>query len=200
MANYYDYIGARPDATQEEIQKAVAATEIKLKQTGAINTPQAEMNLRNIRETLLNAELRKAYNAKLGLTSSIRAEKKASGEKRLGAKPVRPWQRPGAARTQRLLVLVSLVLILGAYFGYTHWASGRVWPTGSYLVSVDGGVPEAVILERESSHLFSAGRSLPAYRVKMLKTGQITWATDRQAHVQWRLGDPAPASVLQEDK
>lgn len=64
MANYYDYISARPDATPEEIEKAIALTEVRLKQTGAINSPQAEINLRKTRETLLDPDLRKAYNEK----------------------------------------------------------------------------------------------------------------------------------------
>ena len=112
MANYYDYIGARPDATQAEIERAMTATEIRLKPTGAINTPQAEMNLRNIRETLLNMEPRKAYNERFGLTSAIRAEKKASVEKRLGARPTKRWRFPATSRSQNLIVLGLLLFSL----------------------------------------------------------------------------------------
>jgi len=200
MANYYDYIGVRPDATREEIEKALAATEIRLKQTGAINTPQTEVNLRNVRETLLEPELRRAYDKKLRLTGPVRPQSLTAAEKRLGARQAKQLRIPHLSRTQSLLILILLLLVFGSYFGYTLWVGNRVWPSGSYLLSVDNGRPEAVILDREPSHLFSAGRSRPAYRVKMLKTGEITWATDKQAHVQWRLGDPAPASLLQEEK
>jgi len=200
MANLYDYIGARPDATQEEIERAIALTEVRLKQTGAINSPQAEINLRKTRETLLNPDLRRAYNTKLGLTSVVRAEKTAVVERKIGARPAKRWQIPHDSRTQRLLVLGLLILVLVAYLGYRHWEASRIWPDGSILLSIDDGQPEAVILGRESDHVDFAGRHYPAYKIKMLKTGIITWAGDKPVRAQWNLGGPAPASLLKESK
>ena len=200
MANYYDYIGARPDATREEIEKAITLTEVRLKQTGAINSPQAEINLRNARETLLDPEVRKAYNEKLGLTSTIRAERKAVVERKIGARPARRWQVSHDSRTQRLLVLGLLILLLAAYLGYRHWEASRIWPDGSLLLSIDNGQPEAVILGRDSDHVDLAGRHLPAYKIKMIKTGIITWAGDKPVRAQWTLGGPAPASLMKESK
>jgi hypothetical protein len=200
MANYYDYIGVRPDATREEIEKAIALTEVRLKQTGAINSPQAEINLRNTRETLLDPELRKAYNEKLGLTSAIRAERKAVVERKLGARPARRWQLPQSSRTQRIIAMGVLIVVFGAYLGYTHWQATRIWPNGSVLLSIDDGQPDAVILDREADHVDFAGRHLPAYRIKVIKTGQIIWAGDKQVHAQWKRGGQAPASLLQDSK
>jgi hypothetical protein len=200
MANYYDYIGVKPDATREEIEKALALTEVRLKQTGAINSPQAEINLRNTRETLLDPELRKAYNKKLGLTSAIRAENKAAVERKIGARPARRWQIPQASRTQRIIAMGILIVVFGAYLGYTNWQASRIWPDGSVLLSVDDGQPDAVILSREADHVDVAGRHLPAYRIKVIKTGQIIWAGDKQIRAQWRLGGQAPASLTQEQR
>jgi hypothetical protein len=144
--------------------------------------------------------LREAYNAKLGLTRSVRAENKAVVEKRIGARSPQRWHIPHLSHTQSLLVLVLLLLAFGTYFGYTRWEASRVWPTGSYLLSIDNGQPEAVILGRVSDHVDFSGRRVPAYRIKNLKTGQITWVTDKPAHAQWQLGNPAPASLLEETK
>lgn len=197
MATYYEFIGAKPDATQEEVAKLFEITERRLHQTGQINDERYEVALRKIRDVLLDPENRKAYDKKLGIVAKANPQRLSAGHQRVGAKASRPRFLPRIGTAQRVVIMGAILAVLAIVAGFSYWQSTRSWPTGHYLLRPGSGTAVAVILSREVVHVYPNGYRGPAYKVKILETGELMWATEAQIRTQWGLGGAAPASDLQ---
>ena len=189
MPSLYEFIGARPDASLDEIQKRLSETEVRLKQTGEIYNEKYERLLHQVKHTLLDPEARREYDKKFGFARAAVAKKKSP----LGRVTISPGLQ---SKIIKGAALVLLVAALAGFWIWRQWDSLQPWPVGSYLRSTATGQVTAVLIDRTEGYTFRNGKVGTAYRVKMLDTGELRWVGPGQLHAEFRLGSKAPASEL----
>ena len=193
MPSLYEFIGARPDASLEEIQKRVKETEVRLKQTGEIYTEKYERLLHQARHTLLDPEARREYDKKFGFVKAAGAKKAP----RALAVKISPGLK------SKIIRIALLVAALGALAGFWIWKQRdalQTWPVGNYLRSRTNGQITAVLVERTDGYTFRNGKVGTAYRVKMLDTGELRWVGTGQLSAEFTLGSTAPPAERKIDK
>lgn len=195
MATYYDVIGVAPDATREEIERACDRAQAHLEKSGQIEPYKGQ--LRKVRETLLNPDLRLDYNRRMALLQADASRKTApapsnaqkSVEKALPLKAIRP----------PLLIGGLVVVALFAVYLLWHFVLGVPTPpdTGRYLLPLNGGEPVAVVIAHDPNHVFD-GKSSPAPAVLIFKLGdqRSAWLGDSVVGLVYKIGDPAPKNVV----
>lgn len=189
MPSLYEFIGARPDASLDEIQKRLSETEVRLKQTGEIYNEKYERLLHQVKHTLLDPEARREYDKKFGFARAAVAKKKSP----LGGVTISPGLQSKILKGAALILLVAA---LAGFWIWRQWDSLKPWPVGSYLRSTATGQVTAVLIDRTEGYTFRNGKVGTAYRVKMLDTGELRWVGPGQLHAEFRLGGKAPASEL----
>ncbi len=180
MANLYDFVGARPGASQEEIRKCIEATRTRLKMTGQIYQENNEERLRDAEQVLLNPLERIEYDKKMGI-------------KRY-AQPARPVRRARAddRRLKQIGVLAGLVLVLVLWLLFLFRDNFRNWPTGIYLSRRGSTENVAVLVGSTTSSAFPDRSVGPAWAVKDLQTGQVRWVSRSQLYAEFKPRGPAP--------
>jgi hypothetical protein len=189
LANLYEFIGAKPNAPQTEIQKCIERTRTRLRQTGGIHEKETADDLRKAEQVLLNPEIRREYDKRLGLNNIPPP-----------AEEVRQVRLPhsGASHGKQIALLGLLFVVFAAILAFHYWDRIHPWPTGIYLRDFRTGSQTAVLVGYTSSRLFPDGNHRPAYQVKMLANGRLRWVTVKQLHAEFNAGPPAPPSEREE--
>ena len=185
MADLYEFIGAKPNAHQKEIQGCIDQTRTRLRQTGEINEEVPANNLRKAEQVLLNPEIRREYDKRLGLNHVAPA---ADEVKQVSLPPA------DASRRKQIALLGLLFVVFAAILVFHYWDRLHPWPLGIYLRDSRTGSQAAVLVGYTSSHLFPDGNHRPAYQVKMLADGQLRWVSVKQLHAEFNASSPAPPS------
>ncbi len=191
MEDLYKFIGAKPNAPQKKIQECIERTRTRLRQTAEINEEEPANNLRRAEQVLLDPELRREYNRRLGLNNAP-APAPAEEVKQVTSPAV------DAARRKQASVLGLLILVFATILVIHYWDRIHPWPIGIYLRDSRTGSQSAVLVGYTSSHLFPNGNHQPAYQVKMLADGQLRWVSVKQLHAEFNAGTPAPPSKREE--
>jgi len=190
MSNLYDFIGARPGASQEDIHKCIENTRTRLKMTGQIYQGTNEQRLQEAEGTLLNPLTRMEYDKKMGIQRH--------------ARPPRPGLRtrlaPKDKRLQQLLLLAGLLAVLVVCLLILFRNSLRSWPTGIYLTRRGSSESVAVLVGTTPTYTFPDKSVGTAWAVKDLQTGQVRWVSRSQLFAEFSAGGPAPESEWQNVK
>jgi hypothetical protein len=187
MPSLYDFIGAKPDASREDIARRLSETEVRLKQTGEIYNEKYERLLHQARHVLLDPEARREYDKKFGFAKAAAAKRKP---------PVLALKISPSLKSKiiRISLLALLIAVLAGVWTWRQWDTLKPWPVGSYLRSSATGQITAVLVERTDGYRFRNGKVGTAYRVKMLDSGELRWVGAGQLHAEFRLGAMAPPS------
>ena len=185
MANLYEFIGAKPNASQREIQECIDRTRTRLRQTSEINEEEPANSLRKAEQVLLDPEIRREYNKRLGLHN---VPPTADEVKQVGLPPA------DASRGKQIALLGLLFVVFAAILVFHYWDRLHPWPIGIYLRDARTGSQSAVLVGYTSSHLFPDGNHRPAYQVKMLADGRLRWVSVKQLHAEFNASSPAPPS------
>lgn len=178
MANLYDYIGARPSASPDELRKAIDATRTRLKMTGQIYQGTNEERLREAEQILLNPLERIEYDKKMGIKRYAQVQ--------------RSRFKPSRRRVNQMAVLLGLLLLLAAVLLYSFRNSFREWPTGTYLARKGTGQQVAVLVGSTTTYAFPDKTIGPAWAVKDLQTGVVRWVSRSQLFAEFDALGPAP--------
>lgn len=198
MATYYDLLGIPPDATQEDIRRALAQMARRLKQTAQWELHQDQY--RKFEHTLLSPDLRLQYDEE----NRIRSPRKARPVPFRGAPGSQSGspRAPGPAR-RGLLWLGGATLAVGVACG-GWWLLGRLGQeveVGIYLLDPATGAPAAVVLAREEAHTFPGKeRPVPAALVYSLARRQAAWIGEGVLDLEFRRGGPAPRALYEEGR
>lgn len=182
MKTLYDFIGAKPSATEEQLRLLVEQTRVRLKQTGAWYKDDNEILFRRAEEILLDPEAREAYNQEQGIVP---------GPSQVAQHPT-AYRRPKRrTSTGQVVVLALLVVVLAGILGFFAWDRFSQWPTGVYLKDPGSGKRVAVLVGRTPDHLFPDGVHRPACEVKDLATGERRWMGEKQLRAEYDRGENA---------
>ncbi len=183
MKTLYDFIGARPNATDEQLRLLIEQTRVRLKQTGAWYRDENEVTFRQAEEILLNPEAREAYNKEHGIVP---------GPPLVAGAPVAyRKKRRQKSNVGQYAVLALLLVVLAGILGFFAWQRFSVWPAGIYLKDPKSGARVAVLVGRESDHAFPNGTRGPACQIKNLDTGERKWISEKQLTADFDRGDQA---------
>jgi hypothetical protein len=188
IASLYDFIGAKPGASPEEIERLIHDTRTRFQQTGQLYKDSNEQRLAEVQRVLLDPEERAAYDTRHGIAAPALQETQPPPPSKIGIKP--------ATSRQRVTLLAVLIAVFVVVIGFLSFRHFQHWPTGIYLNSVMNGQRVAVFLERESNHPFPNGKRLTACKVRMLDTDEIRWMSEAQLHAEFEKGPPAAPSDL----
>ncbi len=196
MPTYYDVIGVAPDAPVEEIARGCDRVQAQLEKSGQIEPYQSQ--LRKVRETLLNPDLRQNYNQKMGLLKGGAPPRAASAPPKKTA-PAKSAARLRGIRPPLLIGAIVVVALCAVYLLW-HFVLGVPTPpdTGRYLLPPNGGQPVAVVIAHDPNHLFEGNSSpSPAVLIYKLADGNASWLGDSVVGLVYRVGGPAPGDLVE---
>lgn len=182
MKTLYDFIGARPNATEEQLRLLVEQTRVRLKQTGAWYKDDNEILFRQAEEVLLDPQAREAYNQEQGIIPA---------PPQVGSRPTAHRRPKRGASTGQVVLLALLALVLVGILGFFSWDRFSQWPTGVYLKDPGSGKRVAVLVSRTTDHVFPDGVHRRACEVKILATGERRWMGEKQLRAEFDRGENA---------
>ncbi len=192
MPDYYGVIGVARDASMEEIERACDRALAHLEKSGQFEPYQSQ--LRKVRETLLNPDLRQEYDKKL----RSRPLPAATASSKPAPSATSPLAAKGGARKPVIYGGVAILALCAAYLLW-HFVLGVPAPpaTGRYLLPLNGGSPVAVVIAHDKNHLFE-GKSSPSPAVLVFKLSdkRASWLGDSVVGLIYKTGEPAPQDVM----
>lgn len=186
MVTLYDFIGVKPDASQEQVTRAIEDTRRRFLMTGEMN--KSHDKLREVESTLGDPAERSAYNKKLGLPvpNSV-AQAQLSPPKRKVAVPLSPKR----VKTS-VAVLVVALLILGTYWTIKFAPRFRSFPVGCYLVHKSTGKAGGILTAKRAGYTFQDGSRGEAFEVLLLAKRERVWLSDADLRRLFNPGEAAP--------